>query len=397
MKLDSSQLQQPSPAEDRRETIEVVRRNWRAEVETAQVYRELAAREPDEKRKGILVRMAEAEERHAQRWAKKLVDLGAPTPTLPDTIGRRLKRWLNRALGTEIAIRRMEAAEGKHEAEFRDQHDRALADEHDVKDFLRESALEEKAHARALQTMVPQLGPRTVLDTILKRERWHGRGGSWVADAIYGVNDGLGAVFGIVSGVAGATNNQQHYILISGLAGMIASSLSMGAGAYLAVKSEAEVYEAEIAREKAEVEENPEEEIEEMSLFYQLQGFSPEEAQRMAERLAEQPDQMVQAMAQSELGLSEHRFPSPWKSSTSAAISTAIGAFIPIIPFFFMSGLPAVVMAFVISIIAHFAVGAVKSLITLRSWWASGLEMTIVGVIEAAVTYGLGLAFGAIS
>ncbi|PYJ49687.1 MAG: ferritin, partial [Verrucomicrobia bacterium] len=75
---------------------------------------------------------------------------------------------------------------------------------------------------------------------------------SWVADAIYGVNDGLGAVFGIVSGVAGATNNQQHFILISGLAGMIASSLSMGAGAYLAVKSEAEVYEAEIAREKAE-------------------------------------------------------------------------------------------------------------------------------------------------
>ena len=155
------------------------------------------------------------------------------------------------------------------------------------------------------------LGPRSALDAILKRERWHGRGGSWVADAIYGVNDGLGAVFGIVSGVAGATNNQQHFILISGLAGMMASSLSMGAGAYLAAKSEAEVYEAEIAREKAEVEENPEEEIEEMSLFYQLQGFSPEESQRMAERLAEQPEQLVQAMAQSELGLSEHRFPEP--------------------------------------------------------------------------------------
>ena len=384
-------------SQDRQETIAVVERNWRAEVETAQVYHELAARETDEKRKAILLRMAEAEERHAQRWAKKLVDLGAPFPQLPDTIGRRLKRWLNRALGTDIAIRRMEAAEEKHEAEFRDQRDRALADEDDVKDFLRESALEEKAHARALQTMVPQLGPRTVLDTILKRERWHGRGGSWVADAIYGVNDGLGAVFGIVSGVAGATNNQQHYILISGLAGMIASSLSMGAGAYLAVKSEAEVYEAEIAREKAEIEENPEEEIEEMSLFYQLQGFGPEESQKMAERLAEQPDQMVQAMAQSELGLSEHNFPNPWKSSASAAISTAIGAFIPIIPFFFMSGIRAVIAAFVISIVAHFLVGAVKSLITLRSWWASGLEMTFVGVIEAAVTYGLGLAFGAIS
>jgi vacuolar iron transporter family protein len=381
---------------DRHETIDVVRRNWRAEVETAQAYRDLAAREVDEKRKGILLRMAEAEERHAQRWERKLADLGQAAPVLADTIGSRLKRWLNRALGTEIAIRRMEAAEQKHEAQFRDQRDRALAGEHDVKDFLRESALEEKAHARALQTMVPQLGARTVLDTILKRERWHGRGGSWVADAIYGVNDGLGAVFGIVSGVAGATNNQQHYVLISGLAGMLASSLSMGAGAYLAVKSEREVYEAEIAREKAEVEENPEEEIEEMSLFYQLQGFNPEEAQKMAERLAEQPDQMVQAMAQSELGLSQQHFGKPWTSATSAALSTAVGAFIPIIPFFFMSGGAAVVAAFAISIIAHFAVGAVKSLITIRSWWASGLEMTIVGIIEAAVTYSLGLAFGAL-
>src|SRR5947199_5880171 len=378
----------PSDSKDRQETIAVVTRNWQAEVETAQTYRDLAEREIDEKRKAILLRMAEAEERHARRWEKKLMDLGEPVPIIPDSLGRRLSRWLNRALGTDIAIRRMEAAEEKHEAEFRDQRERTLAGEEDVKDFLRDSAMEEKAHARALEPLAPQLGPRTVLDTILNRERWHGGGGRWVADAIYGVNDGLGAVFGIVSGVAGATNNQQHYILISGLAGMIASSLSMGAGAYLAVKSEGEVYEAEIAREKAEVEENPEEEIEEMSLFYQLQGFNPEEAQRMAERLAEQPEQMVAAMAQSELGLSQQHFGKPWTSAASAAISTAIGAFIPIIPFFFMTGVSAVIAAFTVSIIAHFAVGAVKSLITIRSWWAPGLEMTVVGVIEAPVTYG---------
>ena len=388
---------QPDGTKDRQETIEVVQRNWRAEVETARVYRDLAGREKDEKRKGILLRMAEAEERHAARWEQKLRDMGQPTPKLTDNAWSRFKRRFTRSLGTDIAIRRMEAAEEKHEKEFSAQRESALAQEQDVQEFLRTSALEEKAHARALNVMAGPPNPRSALDTILKRERWHGRGGSWVADAIYGVNDGLGAVFGIVSGVAGATNNQQHFILISGLAGMIASSLSMGAGAYLAVKSEAEVYEAEIAREKAEVEENPEEEIEEMSLFYQLQGFSAEESQKMAERLGENPEQLVQAMAQSELGLSEHNFPNPWKSSASAAISTAIGAFIPIIPFFFMSGIAAVVWAFAISIVAHFLVGAVKSLITLRSWWASGLEMTFVGVIEAAVTYGLGLAFGAIS
>jgi vacuolar iron transporter family protein len=383
-------------SDDQQETVEVVKRNWRAEVETAQTYRDLAERESDEKRKAILLRMAEAEERHAQRWEKKLQDLGVKPPVLKDTIRRRLNRWWNKIAGANIAIRRMEAAEERHEAEFREQADRALAGEQDVQEFLRKSALEEKAHARALNAMAGPPGPRSALDAILKRERWHGRGGSWVADAIYGANDGLGAVFGIVSGVAGATNNQQHYILISGLAGMLASTLSMGAGAYLAAKSEAEVYEAEISRERAEVEENPEEEIEEMSLFYQLQGFTPEESQKMAERLAEQPEQFVQAMAQSELGLSEHRFPNQWTAAISAGVSTAIGAFVPIIPFFFSGGLDAVLASFGISLVAHFVVGALKSLITIRSWWASGLEMTWIGVIVAVVTYGLGLAFGAL-
>jgi len=379
--------------------IETLEANWRAERETALVYRDLAANEADEKRRGILLRMADAEERHAVRWEEKLRDLGAKPPELTNDWRRKLNRWFTRAAGADVAIRRMEAAEDRDKDRYQAQQQGVLARNEEEKEFLRQTALEEKAHYRILNTMAGpalSLGAKGLLDNILKRERWHGRGGGWVADAIYGVNDGLGAVFGIVSGVAGATDNQQHYILIAGLAGMMASSLSMGAGAWLANKSEREIYEAEISREKAEVEENPEEEIEEMALFYQLQGFAPEEAQRMAERLAESPEQMVQAMAQSELGLSQHHFPNQWTSAFSAALSTAIGAFIPIVPFFFMSGFPAVVAAFVISILAHFAVGAIKSLITIRSWWASGLEMTVVGILEAVVTYGLGLAFGAI-
>ncbi len=380
-------------------TIEALQGNWRAERESAQAYCDLAANEPDEKRRAILVRMAEAEERHARRWESKLREHGAQPPVLKEGWQRRLKRWWTRAAGPEVAIRRMEAAENRDHHHYQTQQRSLASESAEEQEFLRQTALEEKAHSRILNQLAgpsPSLGTKGRLDSILKRERWHGRGGDWVADAIYGVNDGLGAVFGIVSGVAGATNNQQHYILISGLAGMLASALSMGAGAYLASKSEREIYEAEIAREKAEVEKNPEEEIEEMALFYQLQGFAPEESQRMAERLARSPEQLVQAMAQSELGLSPHHFPNPLRSASSAAVSTAIGAFIPIIPFFFLTGWAAVIVAFVVSILAHFAVGAVKSLITIRSWWASGLEMTIVGVIEAVVTYGLGLAFGAI-
>src|SRR5437763_5610355 len=113
----------------KKETVEVVLKNWRAEVETARVYRDLAQRESDEKRKAILIRMAEAEERHAQRWEQKLRDMGQPIPTLADTFWTRLQRRFTRSLGTDIAIRRMEAAEEKHEREFSAQRDRALAGE----------------------------------------------------------------------------------------------------------------------------------------------------------------------------------------------------------------------------------------------------------------------------
>ncbi len=387
--VDSSE----KPAE---ETVRLLQRNWKAEMDGARVYRELAEAERDPKRQAILRRMAEAEERHAGRWEKKLVELGAAPPSLTNSLGRRLNRWWNRLVGTDIAIRRMEAAEDRDIARYSDQQQRAFRGDAELQQILHETEVEERAHARAIQTMVPAVGPQTALDAILKRERWHGRGGSWVADAIYGINDGLGAVFGIVSGVAGATGNQQHYVLISGLAGMLASALSMGSGAYLAVKSEREVHEAEIVRERQEAEENPEEEIEEMALFYQLQGFSEEEAQRMARKIAEDPDQMLRAMAQHELGLSEEHFRSPVVSALSAALSTAVGAFIPIIPFFFMIGISAVIAAAVVSLAAHFVVGAAKSLITTRSWWASGMEMTVVGALEAAITYGLGRMFGAL-
>ncbi|TLY29741.1 MAG: ferritin [Ignavibacteria bacterium] len=382
------------PAVTAGEVVKALQQNWRAEKESARVYREPAESEKSDRRKAVLLRLAEAEERHASRWEKRLLELGAGVPATKDDLGKRLRRWINRHVSTEIAIKRLEAEEDKDKSRYEAQQARALGGDSQAPSILQELAREEKAHARVLQNLAPVLGPGTALDLILKRERWHVRSGSWIADAIYGVNDGLGAVFGIVSGVAGATNNQQHYVLISGLAGMIASALSMGAGAYLAVKSQREVYEAEISRERREVEEDPEEETEEMALFYQLQGFEAGDARKMAEKLARDPDQMVKAMAQYELGLSEQRFPSPWKSSLSAAVSTAVGAFIPIVPFFFLNGFEAVVVAFGVSIFAHFVVGAAKSILTTRNWVASGLEMTLVGVLEAAVTYGLGLMIG---
>src|SRR5204862_3474635 len=157
-------------------------------------------------------------------------------------------------------------------------------------------------------------------------------------------------------------------------------------------KSEREVYESEVSREKTEIEEDPHEELLELELFYQLKGFSADEAHTMAERIQKEPNQFLRTLVHEELGLSEETFPNPWRSTLSATVSTAVGGFIPIVPFFFTVGMPAVIASFAISTLAHFAVGASKSLVTTRSWWASGAEMTIVGIIEAAITYGLGVA-----
>lgn len=363
---------------------------WQREVEAAAIYRHLAQRERDHKRKEILIRLADQEDNHAARWSSRIAAATGRAPD-PKEVERGLS-WFQRISDPSVVLHRLEQEESRAEAEY-DQLMVRLTDPVDRR-IAEEAMLEERDHAVILRTLAGgrMPTPRSTLDTILGRERWHVRGTGWIGDAIYGVNDGLGAVFGIVSGMAGYTGGSE-VVLAAGLAGTLASALSMGAGAYLSSKSQREVYESEVSRERTEIEEDPHEELLELELFYQLKGFSPEEARVMAERLQNEPGQFLRTLVHEELGLSEETFPNPWRSTISASISTAIGGFIPIVPFFFTIGMPAVIASFIISTAAHFAVGAAKSLVTTRSWWASGLEMTTVGIIEAAITYGLGVAF----
>ena len=133
----------------------------------------------------------------------------------------------------------------------------------------------------------------------------------------------------------------------------------------------------------------------ELELFYQLKGFSAEEARAMAERIHKEPKQFLRDAGARRARAVGRELSQSLALDLSATVSTAIGGFIPIIPFFFTVGMPAVIASFIISTIAHFAVGASKALVTTRPWWATGAEMTMVGILEAAITYGLGLAFAA--
>jgi VIT1/CCC1 family predicted Fe2+/Mn2+ transporter len=118
----------------------------------------------------------------------------------------------------------------------------------------------------------------------------------------------------------------------------------------------------------------------------------PAVADQLAERLAREPDAMLKALSTEEFGVSEHPG-DPVQASIAAGLSTGIGAIIPVIPFIFWTGTKAIVAAAIVSLIAHFLVGAAKSLVTLRSWWSAGLEMTLAGVIVGGATYLVGLAF----
>src|SRR5882672_8003913 len=227
--------------------LATVEKMWRREVEAATTYKHLANRERDPKRRDILLRLAEQEDKHADRWAERIAVATGRTPDRKEV--ERGLSWFQRISDPNVVLHRLEQEENRAEEEY-DQLMARLSDPAD-RQIAEDAKNEERDHAVILRTLaggaIPS--PRSTLDTILRRERWHIRGVGWIGDAIYGVNDGLGAVFGIVSGMAGYTGGSE-VVLVAGLAGTLASALSMGAGAYLASKSEREMYEGELERER---------------------------------------------------------------------------------------------------------------------------------------------------
>ena len=382
--------------------IEALSENWQAEMRGFHTYNTLAERDDDPVRRKTLRHMAEAEAHHAALWAKRIRELGAELPAYEGKPTGEADALVIRLGGPAMALRRLEIDESRDIARYGQQL-KELGDEPSIA-ILRQVIADEQEHYRELSDLIRHRYPkqpvsseraREELNELLTRRNRSGRqAAGWIGDAIYGVNDGLGAIFGIVSGVSGATLGNSHWVLLSGLAGMIASALSMGSGAYLAAKSEREIYEAELERERDAIQMNGPEARELLSLYYQVKGIPRDDADHVVEHLAQDPDQFLRALSTERLNMSEEGLSQPFVSAWSGALSTAVGAFIPILPFFFMTGYPAVIASAIISLIAHFAVGAAKSLITVRSWWSSGLEMTLVGAVEGVATYFIGMGLG---
>ena len=373
---------------------------WTDEVQAAVVYGLIATREADPRRAEVLRQLAEIERTHRTRLEDRMRELGIEVPderTVKISAWRRLQA---RVAPVDRLLARQEAMEQTIATEI---EERPTGDT-DTDRLLEQIRDEEQQHTVALAQLraggVPAVergpvddGPQVRLDRILGRERWHRGGGGWISGVIYGANDGLAAVFGLVAGFSGATGGS-HLVLTAGLFGAIGSALSMATGAYLAERSVAEVAAANLAREREEVLNHPEEEKEELALFYQLKGLTPAEATMVVERIAEDPEQLFAAIAIEEFGSADAERGDAVQAALAGGLSTAVGAMVPVIPFFFLSGTAGVIVAASVSLVAHFAVGAAKSLFTLRTAWSAGLEMTAAGAIVGGVTYLLGLGIG---
>ena len=247
----------------------------------------------------------------------------------------------------------------------------------------------------------------SILRTILEKEknvsgsqlskfesRHRSVGGNAIRAAVLGGNDGLISNFSLVMGIAGATSGQEG-VLLAGLAGLLAGSLSMALGEWISVKSSQELYENQMQIEMEELETNPEGEKKELALIYMAKGIPEEQAYLMASDIMQDKSRSHELLVKEELGINAEELKG---SAVEAALYSfflfAVGAIIPVLPFMFTSGLRAVVISVIMSAAGLFVIGAAITLFTGRSVWFSGFRQVLFGLAAAAITFGIGKIIG---
>jgi len=220
-------------------------------------------------------------------------------------------------------------------------------------------------------------------------EPWHTTtGSSYLRSVVYGFNDGLTANFGLVAGVLGA-NVAPHLVIVTGLAGALADALSMGASGYLAAKSEAEVAARQIAIEKEEIRLMPDLEEQELAIILEMKGLAPDRARETAHAMMADPQRALETKVQEELGIQPPSV-TPLNDGLVTGTATAFGALIPLVPFLVMDMGSAIWVSLAAAMLAHFGVGAARSVFTGRGFWSSGRDMFLVGFGVAAAGYLIG-------
>jgi predicted membrane protein (TIGR00267 family) len=357
-------------------TTKVWKRHLQDEVDASFLYSVFAGLESDPKRKDILSGLAGVENRHVIRWREMLATYDIKVKKQRPTLKARLMAWYAHRFGSEFPLSQMLGEEASEVKDYLALHrNSTLAD---VKETALILARESAMHTESLQEL-----------TGTSDEPWHKtESGGMIGNIVYGFNDGLTANFGLVAGVIAATSDVST-ILVTGIVGTVADSLSMGASGYLAAKSEQEVYEHEIEVEREEIRIMPDIEEEELALIYAARGVPEEQARELAKEVMSDPERALAEKVQSELKIGELHT-TPIKEGWITGFATAIGAFIPVAPFLFTRGAAAIWISFTLAMLSHFAVGAARSIFTGRSLFRSGIDMFVVGLGVAGIGYLVG-------
>jgi VIT1/CCC1 family predicted Fe2+/Mn2+ transporter/rubrerythrin len=354
------------------------------ERDGAALYEGLARHEKNPEKAAGFREIAEAERRHAEVWAKKLEREGVALP--PDRPSSRIRAliWLARRLGTAAVVPMVLEAEAGDADKYDAQGGDAVA-----------IADEEREHRRKLAGM-SRGEPTEARELIAVRERWHrssSAAGS-IRAAIFGMNDGLLSNLSLILGVSGA-GVEPRTVLVTGFAGLLAGAFSMAAGEYTSVASQRDLMARQVALEKREIEEAPEEEAAELALIFKQKGLSTEQASRTAAELLKNPESAADTLVREELGLDPTDLGSPMGAATSSFAMFSVGALIPILPFLAWTGSLAVALSAALAFAVLAGVGGLVGFLSGTSVWLSAGRMAGLGALAAGVTYAVGRAFGA--
>jgi VIT1/CCC1 family predicted Fe2+/Mn2+ transporter/rubrerythrin len=379
-----------------------IRSNFESEARMADVYHALAGVTSDPRLKRRLSALAVTEQSHADAWASLLGSKSAAPSNHRPRFAARLLATLARVAGIGPALALAGAVEGQVVRAYLNQV--STVTDQRAQGVLRKVLPEELDHQSPEDVTGDPTTSRPLsvedADGEADEEEWHGTGIESIRNVIYGVNDGLTATLGVLAGVGGATVNPR-VILIGGLSAMVASGVSMAGGAYLASKSQREVFEGQLAREAAEIEAMPDLERAELVRIYRSKGLTPEEAATIVGRITQDKKVWLETQAREELGLDKTHFENPVREGVVAGISTLVGGAIPVVGYLIgrlllagvIQGFGALVIAFIFSAAFLFGIGSARSFFTGKGGVRSGVEMLAVGLVVAALTYGVGLLF----
>lgn len=360
------------------------RANLQGELDGASLYRALAQAEPNPAVAEVYRRLAAVEDAHAELWRRQLAAIGQPPGAHRPGWRSRMLGLLARRFGPDFVLPVVHTLERADSSQYDAQPEAVAA----------RLPQAERSHAHIVQALAARASagvPGSVLGRIEGRHR---SGGNTLRAAVLGANDGLVSNLSLVAGVAGAAGDTRT-VLVTGLAGLVAGACSMAMGEWLSVTSSRELYRAQIATEKDELEQAPEEEKAELVLIYQSKGLTQAQAQALADRLMARPDTALDTLAREELGIDPQQLGG--SAASAAAVSFglfALGALFPVAPLALLDGRPALVGAIASSAAALFAIGAATSLFTGRHPLFAGSRQLAIGLGAAAITYGLGRLIG---